>query len=293
MPDETVKPTLGALLTHVRGALQEAGQAEASLDARLLVEHFTGATRADSILDPGRAVDPGQAGAVQAALARRLAGTPVHRIIGERDFYGLRLKLSPGTLEPRPDTETLVDLVLPAMRAAAERHRACRVLDLGTGTGAIALALLREEPRATVVATDISRDALATASANADMNGLSDRFRPLVSDWFDEVEGRFHIIVSNPPYIASQEIAALPREVRENDPLAALDGGADGLDAYRAIAGGAAQHLEPAGVVAVEIGHDQADSVPAVFAEQGFVLAHAAADLAGVARALMFAGRDG
>jgi len=286
--DETQTRTLGGLLRHARAVLQASGHDEAALDARLLVEHFTGATRADTILDPGRLVSAAQVLAVEAALQRRLAAVPVYRIIGERDFYGLRLRLSPATLEPRPDTEALVDLILPSVRAAADRHGACRVLDLGTGTGAIALALLREEPRATAVATDISLDALATAAANADINALSDRFQPLVSDWFDAVEGRFDIIVSNPPYIASKDIAMLKREVRENDPRTALDGGPDGLDAYRSIAAGAPEYLGSDGAIAVEIGYDQAETVPAVFAARNFALVQTASDLAGVVRALMF-----
>ena len=135
------------------------------------------------------------------ALARRLAGEPVHRIFGYRDFYGLRLKLSPQTLEPRPDTETLVDAILPFLREIGKREGHCRILDLGTGTGAIALALASQIPEAMVTATDISQEALATAAANAADAGLADRFIPVLSDWFSAIDGKFHAIVSNPPYI--------------------------------------------------------------------------------------------
>jgi len=289
MAEDAARPaTLGGLVAHARRALRDAGQPEAALDARLIVEHATGAQRADLLLDADRPVAADVAEAALAMLKRRLAGEPVHRIIGHREFYGLRLVLSPGTLEPRPDTEALVDLALPFARAAADTHGRCRILDLGTGTGAVALALLSAEPRATALAADISADALATAAANADMTGNAARLRTVRSDWYDAVEGRFHIIVSNPPYIASNEIGSLALEVRGHDPLAALDGGADGLDAYRAIAAGAAAHLEADGTVAVEIGIGQAAAVDAIFARHGFRLAREAKDLGGVLRALAF-----
>lgn len=288
MAEADLPSTLGPLLRHVRRVLEAAGVAEAALDARLIVEHATGATRTDLLLSPGRAVTPEGARAAAAMLERRLAGEPVFRILGHREFHGLRLALSPETLEPRPDTEALVDLALPHVRAMAARHGACRILDLGTGTGAVALALLKEEPLATALATDISQDALATAAANADMTGMATRFRTVRSDWFEAVEGRFHLVVSNPPYIASNEVELLAREVREHDPRAALDGGPDGLDAYRAIAAGVERHLEADGMVAVEIGIGQAHAVEAIFARHGFRLAERAEDLGGVLRVVAF-----
>lgn len=286
---ETQQPvTLGGLFAEARLAFGQAGIEDAALDARLIVEHFAQAGRAESILEPQREVDAACVLAVHGAMERRLAGEPVHRIIGFRDFYGVRLELSRGTLEPRPDTETLVDLVLPEIRCAVEAFGECRFLDLGTGTGAIALSLLKEEPRASAIATDICDDALATARRNADMNGVGERFQAIRSDWFEAIAGRFHIIVSNPPYIAANQIADLQREVREYDPRAALDGGKDGLTAYRAIAGGAAAHLTENGRVAVEIGHDQKRDVEAIFAQAGFVPRAAASDLGGRDRALVF-----
>lgn len=285
---DPVVPELGALLRHVRAALQAAATPDAALDARLLVEHLTGTSRTDAVLDPHQAVAQDKVDAVLAALSRRLAGEPVHRILGARDFYGLSLALSRETLEPRPDTEALVDLVLPAVQAAAAAQGTCRLLDLGTGTGAIALALLSQEPRAQAVASDISVDALATACANADINGVGERFSAVRSHWFDAIGGRFHVIVSNPPYIPSKDIASLERDVRDYDPLAALDGGDDGLDAYRLIAAGCKSHLEDNGVVAVEIGHDQAADVESIFEHQGLRLEQTARDLGGVMRALLF-----
>lgn len=286
---EAVRPALGPLVRHLRAELEAAGKPDAALDARLIVEHFTDTTRTDAVLDPDRQVGDSAYQEILAALARRLAGEPVHRIIGAREFYSLKLTLSPSTLEPRPDTEALVDLALPHVRRAAAKTGSCRILDLGTGTGAIALALVSQEQRASVVAVDISDDALETASRNADINGLSARFSARKSDWYETVAERFHVIVSNPPYIPSTEIASLEREVREHDPPVALDGGADGLDAYRKIAAGAFAHLEADGIVAVEIGFGQEVDVTAIFGAAGFDLVAEAEDLAGRTRALAFA----
>ncbi len=254
----------------------------------MIVEHYTGTGRADAIISPERPISEAEAKNVDKALARRLAGEPVHRIFGQRDFYGLRLKLSPQTLEPRPDTETLVDAILPFLRETTEREGRCKVLDLGTGTGAIALAIAAHVRGALVTATDISAEALSTATANAEANNLSDCFFPLLSQWFSAVEGKFHAIVSNPPYIPSDAIRSLQPEVRLHDPRRALDGGVDGLDAYRALASGAAEHLESDGRVAVEIGHGQRSDVQRIFTEAGYTLLQVYRDLAGTERVLMF-----
>ena len=280
--------TLGPLLREARAALSAAGLPEAALDARLIVESATGTGRTDAVLDPQRPVSAEQRAQVASMLARRTSGEPVHRILGRRDFHGVTLALSAETLEPRPDTEALVDLVLPVARAAVARHGECRILDLGTGTGAIALALLAAIPQARALATDISADALATAGRNADINGVSERFAARRSRWFEAVDERFHLVVSNPPYIPGKDIASLEREVRDYDPIAALDGGPDGLDAYREIAAGVSAHLEAGGHVAVEIGYDQAKDVTALFEAQGFRLADHANDLGGILRALIF-----
>lgn len=285
---EASPATLGALLQDARRLLAEAGIAEAALEARLLVEHFTATTRAEAIAAPERPVAAAAADALMEALRRRRDGVPVHRILGYREFYGLRLTLSPGTLEPRPDTETLVDLVLPHARRTVARTGRCRILDLGTGSGAIALALLSAVPQAEAVGVDICEDALATARANADMNGYGARFRALWSEWLRDVEGRFDLIVSNPPYIPTADLDTLSREVREHDPRRALDGGADGLDFYRAMAQGARRHLAAEGAVAVETGHDQKAAVEAVFSACGWRLVVAARDLGGRDRAMMF-----
>ncbi len=279
---------LGALIGAARARLSAAGVHDASLDARLLVEHFSGTSRADAIARPDKEIDIAVRAAIDAALERRASGEPVHRILGYREFHGLRLSLSPDTLEPRPDTETLVEIVLPFVKDMAARGRKCRILDLGTGTGAIALALLVAEPAAEATGADISEGALATAACNARELGLAARFRTEKSDWFSNISGRYDVIVSNPPYIPCKDIATLQREVRGHDPVRALDGGDDGLDAYRAIANGAAAHLEPRGAVAVEIGSTQGAQVTRIFAARGFALSESLRDLGGNERALVF-----
>ncbi len=282
--------TLAELLLSARRRLAEAGIEGAMFDARLLVEDLTGTTRTEAITDPGRVIDTDTLSAVDIALARRISGEPVHRILGYREFHGLRLGLSPETLEPRPDTETLVEAVLPLLAEIGERKGRCHVLDLGTGTGAIALALLAATPQARAVGVDISEDALTTAARNARDLGLSERFSAVRSDWFEAISGRFDVIVSNPPYISSAEIGTLQKEVRNFDPLRALDGGADGLDAYRTIAAESARHLEADGLVAVEIGSSQKADVTDIFLDAGFLMKTALRDLAGNDRVLLFTG---
>ncbi len=283
---------LDALMAEARALLRKAGVETPDLDARLLVEWATGATRLDLISAPEKPVDAARAGNLRAVLARRADGEPVHRIIGTREFYGLPFRLSAGTLEPRPDTEALVELTVPALETLIERHGMAEVLDMGTGTGAIIVALLHRFERMHGVGVDIAQDALDTARSNAALNGVGRRFAALKSDWFANVSGRFHMIVSNPPYIPHGEIAELVREVREHDPLAALDGGADGLDFYRALAMGAAAYLHDDGMVAVEIGAGQFDDVATLFAENGFALGGHACDLAGHRRAMLFKQHD-
>lgn len=280
--------SLAAVHRLARRRLSDAGIDNAGLDARLMVEHFTGTTLTDAVARPDMPVEANAVAQTEAALSRRAAGEPVHRILGFREFHGLNLKLSAETLEPRPDTETLVEAVLPHVRKTAREKGTCRILDLGTGTGAIALALLAAEPRAVATGTDISGDALATAAANAQALGLSGRFTALRSDWFSEIRGRYDAIVSNPPYIESGDIETLQPEVRDFDPRRALDGGPDGLDAYRIIAAGAAMHLHAGGLVAVEIGSTQKEAVTALFEAAQFGRTTALSDLGGNDRALCF-----
>ncbi|MDI6025725.1 peptide chain release factor N(5)-glutamine methyltransferase [Corticibacterium sp. UT-5YL-CI-8] len=285
MPD--APHPLGVVLREARRRLSEAGVAGAALDARLLVEHFTGTTRSQAITDPTlpvHGVEP-----LFGAVERRIAGEPLHRILGFREFYGLKLELSRETLEPRPDTETLVDAVLPFVREVSERRGGCRVLDLGTGTGAILLAVLSVCPKASGWGVDISADAVATATRNADQLGLSNRFSVIQSNWFEKISNLYDVIVSNPPYVSSQQIEGLQQEVRYFDPVRALDGGADGLDHYRIIAERSPAHLAQGGLIALEIGHDQKADVTVIFVSHGWNLVEALADLGGNDRVLLFA----
>ncbi|WP_306119517.1 MULTISPECIES: peptide chain release factor N(5)-glutamine methyltransferase [unclassified Roseitalea] len=269
--------------------LSRAGSPTPDLDATLLVEHATGLTALDRLTRPGQAIEPRRLQTLRDALARRMAHEPVHRIIGRREFYGLPLALNAHTLVPRPDTETLVDLVLPFVRERAAGNGRCRILDLGTGSGAIALAILKQVPEAVATGTDISAQALDMASANAAALGLVDRFTPLVSDWFAHVGGEFDLIVANPPYVPTATIATLDPDVRDHDPLRALDGGTDGLNAYAIIAHDCIGNLAPGGRVAVEIGAGQKPDVRRIFADHGFKALAVARDLNGRDRALFFA----
>ena len=276
---------LDQLLARSRAMLADKGTADAADDSRRLVTGLLGLSLTDLIARGDMDVDETGVATVLEAIGRRASGMPVHRILGQRSFHGVELALSAETLEPRPDTEALVDLVLDLV---PDRNAALRLLDLGTGTGAVALALLAQLPKAHAVMTDISSGALETALANARLNGLADRVIGTESDWFSAISGRFDVIVSNPPYIPSRDIAGLSREVREHDPLAALDGGADGLDPYQVIAASAPAFLKPGGIVAVEHGHDQATDVRAVFEAQGFSFLSSRSDHGGNHRALAF-----
>jgi release factor glutamine methyltransferase len=279
---------LGALLREVRDALRKPDTADPALEARLIVEHFTGATRIDALARPEQKIPDEAVAAVRAALARRVAGEPVHRILGHREFYGLDLMLSPETLEPRPDTETLVEAMLPTVVGTVARKGECRILDLGTGAGAIALALLSKVEQAMATGVDISEGALKTATLNAGRLGLGERFTPLHSDWFANIFGQYDAIVSNPPYIPAKHIDSLQADVRDFDPRKALDGGEDGLDAYRLISQGAHRRLAAGGTIGVEIGYEQKDAVTGIFQRAGYRLIKAARDLAGNDRVLMF-----
>lgn len=280
--------TLAEALAAARGRLADAGIADAARDARTLVSGLLNLSATALVTDGDRFLTEEQAAAVSVAIGRRVAREPVHRILGHRAFSRLDLMLSPETLEPRPDTEVLVDTLVPYAQAIVARANGCRILDLGTGTGAICLALLDLVPGATGVGVDVSRGALETALRNADMNGVADRFEAVESDWFAAVTGAFDIIVSNPPYIVRSVVETLDEDVRLYDPVIALDGGDDGLDAYRAIAAAAGDHLRENGLVAYEIGYDQKDTVTAIMREEGFERIAAAEDLGGNDRVLVF-----
>lgn len=273
---------LASLLAAASARLKAAGCDTPVLDARLLLQAAAGITREELIMGPDRALTAAQSATFESFITRRTRSEPVSRILGEREFYGRVFRVTPDTLDPRPDTETIIEAALGLM------PRAARLLDLGTGTGAIAITLLAERPQATGVATDVSPAALAVARDNAARLGVADRLTLLEGSWFTPVSGTFDIILSNPPYIPEGEIAGLSPDVRNFDPGLALSGGTDGLDPYRIIAGSAAAHLVAGGHVLVEIGAGQADDVEAIFGAAGFRPAGRHRDLGQHERCLAF-----
>lgn len=280
--------TIDSLFAEARAKLLAAHIGEAAFDARTLIAGLLDLPAVALMTRGAEPVAAEAAARIRAAIARRAVHEPVHRILGWREFYGLTFDLSGDTLEPRPDSEMIVEGVLPFARDRLGATGACRILDLGTGTGAICLGILSAIPDATGVGSDLAPGAVEMARRNAIRNGLDGRFTARESDWFETIDNRFDIIVSNPPYIRSEVVASLAPEVRDHDPALALDGGADGLDAYRIIAAGASSHLADGGIVAVEIGYDQRITVGAVFEANGFRITESIKDLGGNDRALVF-----
>lgn len=256
------------------------------LDARLLVGHALCLDHAPLAAAGERRLTAGQERAISALAERRLAHEPVARIIGAKEFWSLNLSVNAATLVPRPESETVVEAALAAIDARGLRTQALRILDLGTGSGAILLALLSELPNAFGIGTDLSPGALALARDNARRLGLS-RAVFLACNMAAALRGPFDLIVSNPPYVARADIAGLAPEVRLFDPPLALDGGHDGLDSFRAIAAAAPALLAPEGLVVVELGVGQAEPVAALFASVGLAPTALRPDLNGVPRALV------
>ena len=279
--------TLEAARRALAAQLKSAAIESAELDARILIGHALGLDLTGLISAAQRQLTSDESARLGDFVRRRLAGEPVARIIGEKEFWGLPLQLSSATLVPRPDTETVVELALELLRAGGDLNRPLRIADLGTGSGAILLALLSELPAAQGFGTDISQAALQTAAANAARAGLSDRAAFMACDYASGLAGPFDLIVSNPPYIRSADIDGLAAEVRNHDPLAALDGGADGLDGYRALIPQAAGLLAPGGSLVVEAGQGQSGPIEALMTAAGLTPATAPkADLAGIPRAV-------
>ena len=276
-------PSLDSARASATRLLRDGGVDTAALDARVLLTAATGLPL-EALIAQGR--EPlGQDAETRfhGYLARRLAGEPVSRIRGKREFYGRDFRIDQQTLDPRPDTETLIAAVLDLVSGEKRTGQALRILDLGTGSGCILITLLAELPNATGTGVDICAGALRLARENAEALGVLDRARFAISNWFEALAGRYDVIVSNPPYIASAEIDGLGPEVARHDPRAALDGGSDGLDAYRRIAADAAAFLAPGGHLFVEIGCTQGDAVTALFDRAGLAVADngIVADLAG------------
>jgi release factor glutamine methyltransferase len=280
----------GVAMATVRRSLAERlrqrGIESPDLDARLLIGHALGLDHAALAAAAGRMLSPEEINAIDAVAARRLDGEPVARILGRKEFWGLPLAVTAATLVPRPETETLVEAALASVDASGERMRALHLADLGTGSGALLLALLSALPQARGVGTDLCPAALGTARRNAGALDLADRALFVACNYGAALQGPFDLVVCNPPYVRTGEIAALAVEVREHDPHLALDGGVDGLDGYRRLAADARRLLAPGGRLVVELGIGQADAVTALFTAAGLGVAPPSRDLAGIARAL-------
>lgn len=246
--------------------LETAGLSGPVIDARLLVEAAAEATRADIVTDPYRALSPEQEARLEDYLARREHREPVSHILGRKGFWKILLQVDGRVLTPRPDTEAVVDEALKSF----PEHAAWNVLDLGVGSGAILLAILAERPAAKGLGVDASEEALAVARDNAAALGLAGRLALLRGDWTEGLaDHSFDLVVANPPYIASEVIETLEPEVSRYEPRLALDGGPDGLAAYRVLAPEILRVLKPGGRFAVEIGYDQREAVEALFREAG------------------------
>ena len=269
--------TLVQAWTAAKARLQAAGVDGPVIDARLLVEAAAGASRTDIIADPHRALSEAQEATLEDYVARRERREPVSHILGRKGFWKIMLSVTPHVLTPRPDTETVVERVLRDF----PEGRAFNVLDLGVGSGAILLAILAERPAAKGLGVDVSEDALAVARENAANLGLESRTALLRGDWTRGLgDAGFDLVVSNPPYIPTGDIETLDPEVRDHEPRIALDGGADGLDAYRLLAPEILRVLKPGGRFAVEIGFDQSRAVEALLREAGALEVTTAKDLA-------------
>jgi release factor glutamine methyltransferase len=279
--------TIDAARRALTARFASAGIDSAELDARTLIGAALNLDLTGLIASAMRTLTSSDAARLDEFTRRRLAREPVARIVGTKEFWGLPLNLSAATLVPRPDTETVVERALEILRAGDLQHRALRIADLGTGSGAILLALLSELPNAEGIGTDISAEALATAEANATQLDLAPRARFIRCDYATGLSGAFDLIVSNPPYIRSADIAGLAVEVREHDPHLALDGGADGLAAYRALIPQSAALLVPGGALVVEAGQGQSEAIETLMTGTGLTVdGRPKTDLAGIFRAI-------
>ncbi len=279
MPD-----TVASLIRRAAAQLSLRGIETAALDARLLLQSSAGMGHADVVAEPDLILASPTVNAFWSLVERRCAFEPVSRILGTREFYGRAFHVTPEVLDPRADTETLITAAVPLGRGKSP----FRILDLGTGSGALAVTLLAELPEASAVATDVSEPAIAIAKANAEALHVSERLALVKTSWFAGLSGRFDLIVSNPPYIPTADISDLSPDVRDYDPRGALDGGADGLHAYRQIAAGVAGFLAAESHILLEIGAGQELAVQGLFEARGLVLKQQFRDLGGHIRVLSF-----
>lgn len=278
--------TVGSAIQEAARRFESAGVTGAALDARLLVAHAIGAEPEILVTDPGRRLSDAERETLETLVRRRERREPISHLLGRREFWSLEFRVTADTLDPRPDSETLIEAALAAIE---DRAAPLRILDLGTGTGCLLLALLSELPRARGVGIDISTAALAVARDNAAALGLGERAVFRQGDWGNGLTGRFDIIVANPPYVRRGDIAGLQPEIARFEPRQALDGGPDGLDCYRALS----QHIRrlqtPGGFAAIEIGDGQDTEISGIFLNSGLEIQDAKDDLNGIRRCLITA----
>ena len=279
-----VETDLREVLSGATSMLSEVGIKDALTDGRILASAAFGLSREDMLRDPYVVLTTERVSIFWEMIAQRRSREPVSRILGKREFRSLEFQVVEGTLDPRPDSEIIVEA---ALEVANKMPDDLRILDIGTGTGCLLLATLAELHGAYGVGTDIDMDAITCAGRNASALGLSGRVEFLHTSWIARVKPPFDIVLSNPPYIPSRDIPGLEPEVKEYDPLIALDGGADGLDAYRALSGCIGTVLSSTGTVIVEVGAWQASQVAEIFTGAGYRLVGSRRDLAGHERALI------
>jgi release factor glutamine methyltransferase len=272
----------------VRRDFAEKGFDSPALDARLLFKSVLNVDDADFITGKDAAISQEQLEALSVLINKRLNGEPISRILGQREFWGMNFKVTAATLDPRPDTEILVEAALVKFQEKPPQ----RIIDLGTGTGCIIITLLKEFPNATGVAVDISEEALDVARFNAKAHGVVDRLSFVQSNWFENIEGQFDLITSNPPYIPNLDIESLDVGVRNHDPILALSGGDDGLDAYRDILRQIKGHAYPHSYCYLEIGIGQVPDLMRLVEESNMRVCRIIPDLAGIPRTVEVACGD-
>ncbi|MFZ4540524.1 MAG: peptide chain release factor N(5)-glutamine methyltransferase [Rickettsiales bacterium] len=273
---------IAAQLMNARTALKTVAGANAALEARLLAAHAWGMSAEQLVLCGNESRDEA---AYAALVARRIQAEPVSQILGSKDFWKDTFAVSRDVLTPRADSETIIETLL---RLRADASAPLRILDLGTGSGCLVLSALREYRNATAVAVDASEAALAIAAQNAAALEVANRIELLRSDWCSKVDGTFDVVLSNPPYIPTEEICGLDADVQVYEPHSALDGGTDGLDCYRSIVQQLVQHLHPNALVLFEVGMGQAKDVAAIGKAANWNLIEIVNDLAGIARVVAF-----
>ncbi len=280
--------TLGEVLTQAQHRLAMAGVDDPRRDARLIIGALLDISQATMVGFPETAISKDHLDVIDAAIARRVKREPVSRILGEREFFGLPFRLGPETLDPRPDSETIVEAGIACLRKVCNG----RVLDLGTGTGCLLLSILSEVKDATGLGMDVSDNAIETARLNANYLDLQDRARFVRESWLADswrtlIGDGYHLVVANPPYIPDQDIDGLSPEVRNFDPLRALAGGHDGLDPYRHLIPHVPQLLQPKGWAVFEVGIGQAEDVATLFRDAGMIVTGMPKDLGGISRCVV------